>query len=102
MTKTYLPGGHLVTINNLPAPAGREMVQPRQRRRLGGVGRPRSHPHGVALRGIEEGGIGKSFGMFKDNAFLWLYANYVRRLGHYLVELYSGRLKIGVGPTGSC
>ena len=40
-------------------------------------------------------GLGKPLELLKQNAVLWLYAMFVQRLGHYLVELYSGRLRVG-------
>jgi uncharacterized protein len=95
MAKTYLPGGHLVTINHLR--------QARKAAKWYSWGSNAMWAVSAIFDPVRTGlrytaaqaGLGKPFGMFKDNAFLWLYANYVRRLGHYLVELYSGRLKVG-------
>lgn len=33
--------------------------------------------------------------MFQTNLIAWLHRAYVRRLGHYLIELNSGRLRVG-------
>ena len=42
-----------------------------------------------------QAGLGKPLDMLATTSSV-VYAQFVRRLGHYLIELYSGRLRIGV------
>ncbi len=39
--------------------------------------------------------MGKPLELFQQNVILWFYSAYVRDVGFYLIELYSGRLKVG-------
>jgi predicted GTPase len=38
---------------------------------------------------------GKPLDMIQQNVLNWFYIEYVQRVGFYLIELYSGRLKVG-------
>ncbi len=96
MAKNYLPGGHFITIDNI-----------RQARTAVKWYERANHTFWAASAVIDpvrtgvryfasRAGLGKPLDMFKENVFLWFFANYVRKLGHYLIELNSGRLKVGV------
>jgi predicted GTPase len=96
LAKTYLPGGHLLTIDHL-----------RQARQAAGWYKNASNAFWAVSAVIDpirtgiryaaaQAGLAKPLQKLQENAFLWLYANFIRRLGHYFIELYSGRLKIGV------
>lgn len=94
MAKTYLPGGHLLTLDHAEGPNRGEVVQALTRRLAASAV---LDPIRTGMRYVAaQAGLGKPFDLLKDNVFLWFYAQFVRRLGHYLVELYSGRLRIGV------
>lgn len=95
LTQKYVPGSHLLTIDNC-----------RQARKALGWYRMGSNvywaasalfdPIKTATRFVAaKYGVGKPFEMFQQNVILWFYAAYVRKVGEYLIELYSGRLKIG-------
>jgi uncharacterized protein len=96
MAQTYLPGGHLVTIDNVRQARTALKWYQRANQTYWAVSAVMDPVH-TGLRYLAaRTGLGKPMELFKDNVFLWLYANYVRQIGHYLVELYSGRLKVGV------
>jgi predicted GTPase len=40
-------------------------------------------------------GLAPAFAAFQQNMLLWFYTAYVKELGRYLIELNSGRLKVG-------
>ena len=40
-------------------------------------------------------GIGTPSKKLQENLLLWFYTSYVHRLGHYLIEVHSGRLRVG-------
>jgi small GTP-binding protein len=42
-------------------------------------------------------GIGEPLRMLQQNLFVWFYTAYVHRLGTYLIDLNSGRLRVGAG-----
>lgn len=96
MAKTYLPGGHLVTLDRFRQ--ARQAVKWYQRaNNTFWAASAVIDPVRTGLRYVAaKAGLGKPLDMFKENIFLWFFAQYVRRLGHYLIELYSGRLKVGV------
>ena len=96
MARTYLPGGHLITIDNVRQARTAVKWYGRASQTFWAVS-ALINPVQTGLRYVAaRAGLGKPMALFKDNVFLWLYANYVRQIGHYLVELYSGRLKVGV------
>jgi uncharacterized protein len=96
MAQSYLPGGHLVTIDNVRQARKAVKWYQRANQTFWAVSAV-IDPFRTGLRYLaSRAGLGKPMELFKDNVFLWLYANYVRQIGHYLVELYSGRLKVGV------
>lgn len=95
LTQKYVPGSHLLTID-----------QCRQARKALGWYRMGSNvywaasalfdPVRTATRFVAaKYGMGKPLEMFQQNVILWFYAAYVRKVGEYLIELYSGRLKVG-------
>ncbi len=40
-------------------------------------------------------GLTRPLTLFQQDLVSWFHAAYVHRLGHYLIDLYSGRLKVG-------
>jgi predicted GTPase len=40
-------------------------------------------------------GLSQSWQMLQQNLILWFYTAYIHRLGTYLIELHSGRLRVG-------
>ncbi len=96
LAKTYLPGGHLLTLDHLRKAQQALDWYKRANTTFWAVSAVLD-PIRTGLRyAASKAGLGKPLDLLKENVFLWLYAQYVRRLGHYLIELYSGRLRIGV------
>ena len=55
------------------------------------------NPVGTGLRyAASQVGLSQPFQMLHKNLLVWFYTAYIHRLGTYLVELNSGRLRIGV------
>jgi predicted GTPase len=95
MIKRYVPGGHLLTVDNL-----------RQARKMTDwYGSARNvywlvsalfNPLNTAVRfAASQAGLGIPWQQIQKNLIAWLYASFVHRLGAYLIELQSGRLKVG-------
>jgi predicted GTPase len=96
MMDRYVPGGHLVTINDL-----------RLARKIPDWYQSAStvywliaalfNPIGTGMRyAASQVGLSQPFSMLHKNLLIWLYTAYIHRMGTYLVELNSGRLRIGV------
>lgn len=95
MVDEYLPGGHLVTINDMrnfkkladwyPTASNITWI-------ISGIFAPFS----TAVRYFAvKAGLSKPWQMLQENMVLWFYTAYVHRLGTHLIELNSGRLRIG-------
>lgn len=92
----YLPGGHLLTINHL-----------RQARKAADWYQTANKVYwliAALFSPLETGmryaasqvGISRPWQMLQQNLLLWFYTAYVHRLGAYLIEVNSGRLRVGV------
>jgi predicted GTPase len=91
----YLPGGHLLTINHF-----------RQARQAAEWYGSASNvlwlvsavfsPVNTAVRYIaSQAGLSRPWQMLQQNLLVWFYTAYVHRLGTYLIDLNSGRLRVG-------
>jgi predicted GTPase len=91
----YVPGGHLLTVNDL-----------RLARKIPDWYQSAStvywmisalfNPVDTGLRyAASKVGLSQPFQMLHKNVLIWFYTAYVHRLGTYLVELNSGRLRVG-------
>lgn len=95
MARTYLPAGHLLTIDHLRQAKQAVKWYQRANKALWAVS-ALMDPIRTGIRfAASQAGLGKPMQLLQDNVFLWLYANFIRRMGHYFIELYSGRLKVG-------
>jgi predicted GTPase len=92
----YLPGGHLLTINHL-----------RQARRAADWYQTASKVYwliAAVFAPVQTGvryaasqlGITHPWQLLQQNLLVWFYTAYVHRLGAYLIEVNSGRLRVGV------
>jgi uncharacterized protein len=96
IAKTYLPGGHLLTLDHVRQARQAHKWYKRASTTFWAASAV-IDPIRTGMRYLAaQAGLGKPFDLLKDNVFLWFYAQFVRRMGHYLIELYSGRLRIGV------
>jgi predicted GTPase len=95
MVDEYLPGGHLLTIKNW-----------RQAKQLSDWYQTASNvywliagffnPIGTGVRYVaSQAGLSRPLQMLQENLLLWFYTAYVHRLGTYLIDLDSGRLRVG-------
>jgi predicted GTPase len=96
MVDRYLPGSHLLTIDHW-----------RRTRQAADLYQKASNltwlisslfsPAETGIRfAASRLGVSKAWEKLQQNLLLWFYAAYVNRLGAYLIELYSGRLRVGV------
>jgi predicted GTPase len=95
MVDQYLPGGHLLTVTDW-----------RRARQLADWYSMASNiywivsgvfsPLNTAMRYVaSQVGMSRPFQMLQENLLLWFYTAYVHRLGTYLIDLNSGRLRVG-------
>jgi predicted GTPase len=95
LARTYVPGSQLMTVDHWRT-ARRAIDWYRQASNVYWVASAVFDPIKTAARYVAaKYGMGKPLELFQQNVILWFYAAYVRRLGFYLIELYSGRLKVG-------
>jgi predicted GTPase len=92
----YLPGGHLLTINHLrQARQAAEWYQTASKVYwlVAGV----FSPVKTGLRyAASQLGVSRPWQLLQENLLLWFYTAYIHRVGAYLIELNSGRLRVGV------
>jgi predicted GTPase len=95
LARTYVPGSHLMTVDHWRT-ARKAVDWYRQASNVYWVASAVLDPIKTAARyAAATYGMGKPLELFQQNVILWFYAAYVRRVGFYLIELYSGRLKVG-------
>jgi hypothetical protein len=95
MVDQHLPGGHLLTI--------RDWKRARQLTQWYQTGSNIWWAVSAFLNPLETGmryaaaqvGLSQPLKMLQQNLYVWFYAVYVQRLGNYLIDLNSGRLRIG-------
>ena len=96
LVKRYVPGSHLLTIEDYKR--ARQAVD--WYRRANNVYWAVSaifSPIETAARFIASHvATGQTLNLLQQNVLLWFYTAFLHRLGTYLVELHSGRLRIGV------
>ncbi|MFN4260432.1 MAG: GTPase family protein [Gemmataceae bacterium] len=90
-----LPGGHLLTIHDWRR--ARQMADWYQRAsNIYWLVAAVFAPWETGLRyAASRLGMGKSFELLQQNLLAWFYMHLVHRLGTYLIELNSGRLRVG-------
>jgi predicted GTPase len=97
MVDQYLPGGHLLTVNDW-----------RRARQLADWYQTASNiywivtgifsPLTTAMRyAASQVGMSRPLQMLHENLLVWFYTAFVHRLGTYLIDLNSGRLRVGAG-----
>jgi GTP-binding protein EngB required for normal cell division len=95
MVDQYLPGGHLLTIRDWRR--ARQVVDwyPTVRN-LYWIVSALFSPFDTAARfTASKVGLSGPFQMLQNNLLIWFYTAYVHRLGTYLIDLNSGRLRLG-------
>jgi predicted GTPase len=95
MVDQYLPGGHLLTVRDWRrAKTASDWYQKASNVYwlISGI----FSPINTAVRYLaSEVGMSRPLQMLQQNLILWFYSAFVHRLGTYLIELNSGRLRVG-------
>lgn len=95
LARQYVPGSHLMTVDHWRK-ARRAIDWYRSASNVYWAASAIFDPIRTATRFVAaKYGMGKPLEAFQQNVILWFYAAFVRELGFYLIELYSGRLKVG-------
>ena len=99
MVDEYLPGGHLLTINDMrrfKKVADWYPVFNNIYWLIAGV----FNPIGTTAKYLAvRGGMSFPWQMLQDNLLVWFFTAYVHRLGNYLIEVNSGRLRVGAAAV---
>jgi predicted GTPase len=95
MVDTYLPGGHLMTVNDwLNAKKATDYYQTASA--VWWAVSALFSPVSTATRYFaSQAGVSRPLAMLQQNLLLWFYTAYLQRLGTYLIDLNSGRLRVG-------
>jgi len=95
MVDKYLPGGHLLTINAWRrARQATELYQDASH--LGWLISSMFTPISTSIRYLAtQVGVSTPWQLLQQNLLLWFYTAYIHRLGTYLIDLNSGRLRVG-------
>ena len=95
MVQTYLPGGHLLTINDWKR-ARQAVDWYRRASNVYWAAAALFNPVQTGARWLATRfGLTAPLQKLQQNIILWFYVAFVQRLGNYLIELHSGRLKVG-------
>jgi predicted GTPase len=91
----YLPGGHLLTVRDWRRARQAVDWYPTASNLYWAVAALFA-PLNTGLRyAASQIGLSEPFRALQENLLLWFYTTYVHRLGTYLIELNSGRLRVG-------
>jgi uncharacterized protein len=96
LVEKYLPGGHLMTIRDWRlAKHAADLVQ--SANKLYWAIAAIFNPIDAAVRYTASRiGVSTPLTLLQQNLQLWFYVAFVERVGHYLIEVNSGRLRVGV------
>lgn len=96
LVQKYVPGGHMLTI----ADYRRAMTAYdwyKRGRNLYWLVSAIFAPVETAVRYVAaKYATGKTWDLLQQNVMLWFYSTFLQRLGTHLIELHSGRLRVGV------
>ena len=99
LVERYVPGSHLMSVNDYKRVRTAVDAASEWYPRLRGVywlATAFINPIKTGLQvAATKGGLMPAFQGFQQNILLWFHVAYVRQLGRYLIELNSGRLKVG-------
>jgi len=96
LVQKYVPGSHLLRVRDFKrARQAADWYQTGQN--VYWAGATIVNPLEGGLRWLATRyGLGNLFERLQGNVLLWVHTAFVHQLGHYLVEMNSGRLKVGV------
>ena len=90
----YVPGSHLLSIDDWKR--ARTLVDWGQRAwNISWLARIIYNPVNASAQFLASKAGGKPLDKIQDNVMLWFYTAWLHELGRYLIELNSGRLKVG-------
>jgi uncharacterized protein len=95
----YVPGSHVMTVNDIKRV--RHAVDtatewyPRIRNLYWAVSLVMNPMKAGMQIAASKAGLGPAYQGLQQNILLWFHTAYIRELGRYLIELNSGRLKVG-------
>ncbi len=96
MVERYLPGGHLLTVQDLRR-ARQATDWYESASMVYWLVSALISPVNTGLRyAASTVGLSQPLRMLQQNVLVWFYTAYLQRLGTYLIEVYSGRLRVGV------
>jgi predicted GTPase len=96
MVQKYIPGSHLLRVRDFKR-ARQAADWYRTGQNVYWAGATIVNPLEGGLRWLATRyGLGNLFDRLQGNVLLWVHTAFVHQLGHYLVEMNSGRLKVGV------
>jgi hypothetical protein len=95
MVDKYLPGGHLLSVNDWKkARQATEWYSTASN--IYWIISSVFAPFNTGVRYLaSQVGMSRPFQKLQENLILWFYTTYIHRLGTYLIELHSGRLRVG-------
>lgn len=96
MVERYLPAGHLMSIDDWrKAKVAADWAQ--KANLLYWLVYAIYNPVDAGMRfAASKVGVSGPLQQLQDNLVLWFYVSFVERVGHYLIEVNSGRLRVGV------
>jgi predicted GTPase len=95
MVDEYLPGGHLLTVNDWRRAKKASDLYQRASNAYWLISSVFS-PINTGIRYLaSHAGLSTPLQMLQQNLILWFYSAFIHRLGSYLIDLNSGRLRVG-------
>jgi uncharacterized protein len=95
MVDQYLPGGHLMTIQDWKHAKKASDWYQTASNVYWAISAIFSPVNTVMRYMASQVGVSRPLALLQQNLLLWFYTAYLQRLGTYLIDLNSGRLKVG-------
>jgi uncharacterized protein len=95
MVDKYLPGGHLMTINDWKTAKQATDWYQTASALYWAVSAVFSPVNTVTRYLASQVGVSRPLAMLQQNLLLWFYTAFLQRMGTYLIDLNSGRLRVG-------
>lgn len=96
MVRKYVPGVHLIRMREVKG-AQKAYGWYRTGQDVYWAGAAVVDPVSTGLRYLaSRAGLGGLMNRIRDNLLLWFHTAYIHQIGRYLIELNSGRLRVGV------
>ncbi len=96
LVQKYLPGSHMLRVRDFKR-ARQAADWYKTGQNIYWAGATLFNPVEVGVRWLASRyALGNLFDKLQGNVLLWVHTAFIHQLGHYLVEMNSGRLKVGV------